>query len=136
MTTESILLIEDDLNLRQSIALILQRAGYVISTTDRVYTALGMIQSANYHLLIADNNVPDIKTVLFPKVMDLYPSLSIIILTDQSISWMDKDGKQSSAHYLLKPVAPERLLDSVRQILGKNGDSNQYSLNDHPIISN
>ena len=48
MSTQLIILVEDDLNLRQSSALILQRDGYLITTTDCVYKALDIIKSGNY----------------------------------------------------------------------------------------
>jgi len=61
MSTQLIILIEDDLNLRQSIALILQRDGYLITTTDCVYKALDIIKSGNYQLIISDFNMPETK---------------------------------------------------------------------------
>ncbi len=36
MSPKLIILVEDDSNLRQSIALILQRAGYLVTTTESV----------------------------------------------------------------------------------------------------
>ena len=135
MSPKFIILVEDDMNLRQSFALILQRVGYFVTATDSVNSAMDMIQSGKYHLIIVDVNMPETRNVLIPNVLGIYPYLSIVILTDQSIYELEKEDKLLSAHYLIKPVAPERLLDSVRQILGKNSHSNQYSLNDQPIIN-
>jgi len=135
MSPKFIILVEDDMNLRHSFALILQRVGYFVTATDSVNSAMDMIQSGKYHLIIVDVNMPETRNVLIPNVLGIYPYLSIVILTDQSIYELEKEDKLLSAHYLIKPVAPERLLDSVRQILGKNSHSNQYSLNDQPIIN-
>jgi DNA-binding NtrC family response regulator len=124
MSPKLIILVEDDVNLRQSIALILQRAGYLVTATDCIYKAIDIIQSRAYNLIISDINIPETRNVLLPKVLGIYPYLSIVILTDQSISEMEKEDKLLSAHYLVKPIAPERLLDCVGTILGKKSNSN------------
>ena len=117
MDQKLIILVEDDLNLRQSIALILQRDGYLVTATDCVYKALDIIQSGNCQLLISDFNMPETKKVLLPKVHENYPNLFNVILTDQSLPEIDKEDKQLRDQYLIKPIAPERLLDCVGKIL-------------------
>jgi two-component system, NtrC family, response regulator HydG len=125
MSHKLIILVEDDLNLRQSIALILQRAGYFVTATDCAIKAMNIIQSGSYQLIIADVNMPDTRKKLLPKVLSMYPNLSIVILTDQSSSEIDKEDKLTSAHYLIKPIAPERLLDCVGTIVGKRINADQ-----------
>lgn len=120
MSPKLIVLVEDDINLRQSIALILQRAGYFVTATDCVKTAMNIIQSGHYHMIIADVNMPDTRRVLLPKILGTHPLLSIVILTDQSSAEIEKGEKLLSAHYLVKPIAPERLIDCVGTLLGKN----------------
>jgi len=132
MSSELIILVEEDVNLRQSIALILQRAGYLVTATDCVYKAMDIIHSAKYQLIISDLNQPDTKNVLLPKVLGIYPYLSIVILTDQSITELEKEDKLLSAQYLVKPIAPERLLDCVGAILGKRSNPNHNKLSDIP----
>ncbi len=127
MSPALIILIENDPNLRHSIALILQRAGYSVTTTDRVNEAFELIQSGNYRLLISDINIPDTKNVLLPKVRHVFPDLPIVILTDQSSAEIEYERMQFSAQYLVKPVAPERLLDSIGSILGRKNSSNHHS---------
>jgi DNA-binding NtrC family response regulator len=119
-----IVLVEDDMNLRQSIALILQRAGYCVNATECAYKAMDIIHSGNYQLVITDINIPETRTMLLPKVLGEYPNLSIVILTDQSSSEIEKEDKLLSAHYLIKPIAPERLLDCVGTIIGKSNNVN------------
>lgn len=126
MSPKLIILVENDINLRQSIALILQRAGYLVTATDCVFKAMNIIQSSNFHMIIADINIPETQEVLFPKVLGMYPELSLVILTDQSSSEIEKEGKLLIAHYLSKPIAPERLLDCVGTIMGKYVNSNPH----------
>jgi DNA-binding NtrC family response regulator len=124
MRPKRILLIEDDINLCQSLKLILQRAGYIVSTTDCVTTAINIIQNGNYYLIIADINMPETNNLLLPQVLGSYPHLSIVILTDQSALEIEKRNMLLSAHYLIKPIAPERLIDCVGTLIGKNNHIN------------
>ena len=84
-------------------------------------------------MLITDINMPDARNILIPKILGTHPFLSIVILTDQSLSEIDKENKLLSAHYVIKPVAPERLLDYVETIIGKNNNSNHDNLSKLPI---
>ena len=129
MSPKLIILIEDDVNLRQSIALVLQRAGYLVTATDCVYMAMGFIQSRKYNLIIMDNNIPETRKVLLPNVLGISPYLSIVVLTDQSSLESEGEDKLLSAHYLIKPIAPERLLDCVWTILGKQINYNEEAKN-------
>ena len=119
MSSNSIVLVEDDLNLRNSIALILQRAGYFVTTTDCVSKAMDIIKAGNYQLVIADINMAETRKILLPNILMMKPRIAIVILTDQSIPEIEKSDKLHRTHYLAKPIAPERLLDCVGTILGK-----------------
>ncbi len=119
MSPRSILLFENDINLRQSIALILQRAGYIVSTSDYTSKVLELLHNKDFHLLIADVSSPETSSDLLPKVLKFFPYLPIVILTDQSSAEAEMESRLFSAYYLIKPVAPERLLDYVGSILGR-----------------
>jgi two-component system, chemotaxis family, chemotaxis protein CheY len=117
MSPKLILLVEDDQNLRQSITLILQRAGYLVTETDCAYKAMDLLQSRKYHLVITDINIPDIKSIFLPRALGIFPYVAIVILTDQLMQESENEGRMLSGHYLVKPIAPERLLDCVNTIL-------------------
>ncbi len=123
MNPKLIILVENDVNLRQSIALILQRAGYLVTATECVYKALELVPSGKYNLLISDVNIPETTDVLLPKIHTEYPQLPVVILTDQSDAEAAMESKLLSAHYIVKPVAPERLLDSVGSILSQKNNA-------------
>ena len=118
MSRKLIILIENDANLRQSLTLILQRAGYLVTATDDVCEALDLLQCVDCQLLISDINVPATSQVLLPMILKLHPLLAVLILSDLSSTETEAASKQFGAHYLVKPIAPQHLVDSVRSILG------------------
>ena len=132
MSPKLIILVENDCNLRQSIALILQRAGYLVITTDCVHEAMDQLSRSHYNLVISDFNIPETRDILLPTLPREYPNLPIVVLTDQSSAEVERERKLSSAHFLLKPVAPERLLDSVGSIL-INSNNPDHTVN-HSVL--
>jgi DNA-binding NtrC family response regulator len=117
MTLKFILLVEEDHNLRQSIALILQRAGYLVTATGIVRDAQEQIKSRKYHLVILDTLMPETYQCLLPKVLVSYPYLSVLILTNKLQSETESEEHLLSAQYLQKPIDPERLLDCVSRMI-------------------
>ncbi len=120
MSSILIILVENDSNLRQSISLLLQRAGYFVTATDCVYHAMDILQSGRYQLVITDTNTPETQNVLLPKLLINYPRVSVVVMTDQPLSEAEKEGEEEQAHYLIKPIAPERLLDCVGTIISSS----------------
>jgi two-component system phosphoglycerate transport system response regulator PgtA len=125
MDAKSIVLVEDDMNLRQSIMLMLQRAGYFVSATDNIYNALDLIRFGEYMLIITDMNMPGTSGILLPDIQGNFPYISILVLTDHSSADYEKEGELFNAHYLVKPIAPERLLNFIEVILGNHNYSSR-----------
>jgi DNA-binding NtrC family response regulator len=119
MVDNTILLIEDDFNLRQSFTLILRRAGYKVTPADCINTAMDLMRCTKYTLVITDLNMAETTRVLIPRIIQGYPTLPLVILTDQSIAEIEKEVNFQDAQYLIKPVAPERLLDCIERYSDK-----------------
>ena len=119
MSGKNIIIYKNDINLRQSFALILKRAGYKIVTTDNVNKAVELIKSKQYQLVISDTDVPDTRSILLPKIQDLKEPILAVIFTDKAISIINQERQSTNIHYLEKPVAPERLLELVDGVISQ-----------------
>ena len=124
MGSDNIILVEDDVNLRHTIALILQRAGYLVTVTDNLSAAMDLIRPKGYKLIIADNNMPETRKILRSKTFAKYPSLSILIMCEHPHSEVNGSDQFASTHYVVKPVAPQHLLEQVALILNETTSSN------------
>jgi DNA-binding response OmpR family regulator len=119
MTSRLIALVEYDNNLRQSIALILFRAGYGVTSMDCFSKIDEILPTDNYQLIIADINLPGFHKSQLNKMLEQYPAVPAMILTDQLPLEDEEDRKQFRAHYLIKPIDPEVLLAKVDIVLKK-----------------
>jgi len=124
MITKSILIIDNDLNLRLSMALVLRRANYRVDTAGSASEALADLESSHYDLIIIDILMPDESSILLPRLLELYPGLSILVLTSQTSPQTRSETIHAGFHSrLTKPVTPETLLKQVKSILEKKPSS-------------
>src|SRR4030042_6835030 len=118
-TNPSIVIIDDEPNLRRSLGLILQRAGYNITTAPNAAEAIHLLQAGAFDLTFLDIKLPDQNGIqLLPKIRELYPEMPILILTahatlDTAIGAV----RLGARDYLLKPIDPETILNRVHALL-------------------
>ncbi len=115
---KKILIVDSDLNLRLSLALVLKSAGYLVTTLGEACEAAARLGTENYNLVILDILDMDNKMKLLPMILQQYPTLSVLVFTAQ---WSPETAAEIeqmgiSAH-LEKPVNPDSLLDCVKSIL-------------------
>jgi len=120
-TNHSILIIDDEPNLRRSLGLILQRAGYVVTTASNAAEAIQLLHAGAYDLTFLDIKLPDQNGIqLLPQIKDLYPEMPILILTAHATLDTAIGAVRSGARdYLLKPIDPENILSRVENILSE-----------------
>lgn len=122
MTTNStILIIDDEPNLRRSLALILQQSGYSVTTAANAREALQNLQAGAYDLAFLDLKLPDRNGMdLLPELRRLYPDMPILILTAHATLETAMEAvRQGARDYLLKPVVPQHILTRVAEVLAE-----------------
>ncbi len=120
-TINSILVIDDEANLRQTLTTILQRAGYQVSSAKNGDEACQFLRTGPYGLVFLDLKMPGTDGLtLLPEFRQMYPQMPIFILTAHAtINSAIKAVKEGARDYLLKPVDPEQLLERVRNIFSE-----------------
>ncbi len=118
-TSHSILIIDDEPNLRRSLGLILQRAGYSVTTASNAAEAIQLLQAGAYDLTFLDIKLPDQNGIqLLPKLRELYADMPVLILTAHAtLDTAIEAVRLGARDYLLKPIDPENILNRVGAIL-------------------
>jgi DNA-binding response OmpR family regulator len=120
-SAHTILIIDDEPNLRRSLALILQRAGYAVTTADNAAQVHQCLEAGAYDLVFLDLKMPDINGLdLLPQIRARYAEMPVLILTahatlDSAIEAVRKGARD----YLLKPIDPEVILCRVSEVLAE-----------------
>jgi DNA-binding response OmpR family regulator len=119
VANERILLIDDDKNIRQTLAIVLQEEGYIVDTAETGKEAVEKSYSNFYNLAIVDWRLPDIEgTVLITQLKETTPKMAKIMLTGYpSMNNAIEAVNQHADAFLVKPVDVEELLKKIRELL-------------------
>lgn len=125
----AILIVDDDTGIRTTLAAILEGEGYVVETAKDGSEGIEKSEKRVFDLALVDMRLPDMMgTDLLERLKERTPKTQKIILTgypsmQNAISSVNKgaDG------YLLKPVDPEIILQTVRKHIQKRGNETKFS---------
>ena len=126
----TILIIDDELDMLRSIAEVLEREGFEVSTADGGPKGLKQLRENVYDIVITDLRMPEVdgETIL-SRALELYPDIVVIMMTGYaSIETAVKTMKMGAFHYLAKPFKPMELTILVRKAIEqkKLRDENRY----------
>jgi DNA-binding NtrC family response regulator len=119
MSNAAILIVDDDANLRSTMAAILRRAGYIVGTAPGAAEALECLEAQPYDLVFLDLRMPDVGGMdILPEIHTKWPELPILILT--AIISLEKAAcaiDLGARGYMLKPIEPAVILNRVADII-------------------
>lgn len=122
--TDHILIVEDEINLRNTLALNLELEQYQVSAIGNGKEALSFFKSnySSIHLVVLDVMLPDINGFdLCKEFKSIHPQIPVIFLTAKNQTSDKISGLRLGADdYLSKPFDLEELLLRISNILKRN----------------
>lgn len=117
-----ILIIDDEASLRQTLARILQRAGYEVTTAANGEEGLKLVSGQSYDLVYSDIRMPDMGGLdLLKTVHAKFPDLPVILFTAQpDLNSAVEAVRSGATDYLLKPLKPQAVIDRTKAVLEKS----------------
>jgi two-component system, OmpR family, alkaline phosphatase synthesis response regulator PhoP len=114
-----ILIIDDEASLRQTLARILQRAGFEVTTAVNGKDGLALISEQLFDLIYLDIRMPDVSGLdLLKTIHEKSPELPIILFTAQpDVNSAVEALRRGATDYLLKPLNPQTVIDRTKSIL-------------------
>ena len=118
---QKILIVEDNPDLSQLLALYLSNAGYEISRARNLAEGISKALTERPDLIITDLHLPDMTAVDATVILKQDPATSdipILLLTATAFGeWKTKAVKAGVAKYLIKPISRPDLTEAVRTLL-------------------
>ena len=119
--TQKILIVEDNPDLSQLLALYLSNAGYEISLARNLAEGISKALAERPDLIITDLYLPDMNAVDATVILKQDPAtygIPIVVLTVMTVgAWKTKALKAGAAKYLIKPISPPELTEVVRTLI-------------------
>jgi two-component system chemotaxis response regulator CheY len=118
---KSILIVDDSMSLRQTLAISLRSAGYEVTEAVDGEDALGKLDGRKYNLIISDVNMPNLDGISFvkqAKALPAYRFTTVLMLTTEGDEKKKQEGKAAGVKaWVVKPFQPPMLLDAVAKLV-------------------
>lgn len=134
----SILVVDDDLNLQKYVKEFLSENNYIVTPATGGITALELVDKTRPDLVVLDLSLPDIKgESVFMEIKKKYPDLPIIILTGTGKTQdMVNLLNLGADDYISKPFVADEFLARIKARLRKEPLGDLDILQIHDLILN
>ncbi len=118
-----IMVVDDELIVRESLSGWLKMDGYQVDTAASAQEALDLLQKSHYNIMFLDNKMPGMDGLdLLDKLKEEEPDMAVVMITAYgSIDGAIRAMKQGAYDYLLKPFDPNEVGILVQKIVDYQG---------------
>ena len=122
----NILIVDDDIGVRNMLSSVLYDGGYLIKSVENGKKAIKACEESPFDVALIDIELPDMKgTELLNRLKKLQPKMIMIIVTGHpSIENAMKAVNEKADGYVLKPVEVTELLKMIERLLTER--TNEY----------
>ena len=115
-----ILTVDDEASIRLTLAAMLRRAGYDVTSAESGEEAVALLGRQGFDLLLVDLKMPgDSGLALVPKLGALASEMRIVVLTGYaSVTTAVEAIKLGATHYLAKPVDADAVVAAFGRVEG------------------
>jgi len=125
----SILIVEDDASIRETLSTILQQKGYNTDTAKNGQEAIQKSKAKFFNMALLDIKLPDIEgTKLLTTMHENLPKMIKIMITGYpSLENAVEALNLGADAYIIKPVKPEKLLTLIEEKLEKHSQAEKMT---------
>ena len=125
----SILIVEDDANIRETLSTILQQKGYKTDTAKNGQEAIQKSKAKFFNMVLLDIKLPDMEgTKLLTTMHKDQPKMMKIMITGYpSVENAVEALNRGADAYIIKPVKPEKLLALIEEKLEKQSQAEKMT---------
>lgn len=114
-----LLVVDDELNIRSPLVLMLNSFGYSVDEAASGQEALNLLSLSSYDLMLLDLRLPDLDGItVMHNARQLYPDLLIVIMTGcPTLESAIEALRLKAANYLSKPISMTEIAEAITQAL-------------------
>jgi DNA-binding response OmpR family regulator len=116
-----ILIIDDEAGLRQTMARILLRAGFEVTTAASGKESLALLNEHSFDMVYLDIRMPDMNGLdVLKTIHTRFPDVPVILFTAQPDLHSAVEAlRRGALDYLMKPLKPETVIERTRDIISE-----------------
>lgn len=125
-----ILVVDDELSMREFLSILLEREGYDVSVAGSAEEALRTMESALFDLVLSDVNMPGLSGIdLLARIKEKSPETAVLMLTAFSAAEQAVEAMKLGAYdYICKPFKNEEIKQLIKNALEKQGLKRENTL--------
>ena len=118
MRAQSILVVDDESDMRMALSHALSRSGYSVETASSGFEALEKFKSEQFSMVITDLKMPEMSGMeVLDEIKKLSPQIPVIMITAYgTINNAVEAMKEGASDYILKPFSSETLDAAVKKV--------------------
>ncbi|MCD7710266.1 MAG: PglZ domain-containing protein [Porphyromonadaceae bacterium] len=119
MKSETILWVDDEIDLLKPHILFLRQRGYEVVTVSNGRDAIDRVETDHFDLIFLDENMPGLSGLeTLDRIKEIVPQTPVIMITkSEEEDIMNQAIGNKIADYLIKPVNPSQILLSIKKNL-------------------
>ena len=119
----NILIVDDELSMREFLAILLEREGYTVTSAGSAEEALSLLSSSLFDLVISDVQMPGLGGIeLLGRIKTMTPETAVLMITAFSEAEQAVEAMKLGAYdYIAKPFKIEEIKLLVKNALEKQG---------------
>lgn len=132
MNKYSILVVDDEENVRNLLKKVLKKEGYNVYTGDSYEEALRVIDTADIDLVITDLRMPGLSGIeLLKKIKEIDSFIKVVLITAYAtVETAIEALKIGASDYILKPFDIYEIVDNIKKILDMQGRESINTIKD------
>ncbi|MBT0664556.1 sigma-54 dependent transcriptional regulator [Geobacter pelophilus] len=121
MEQSRVLVVDDELSMREFLAILLEREGYLAEQAGSAEEALKLLESGSFELVISDVSMPGLSGLeLLERIKQLTPETAVLLITAYTTAEQAVEAMKLGAYdYIAKPFKVEEIKVLVRNALEK-----------------
>jgi DNA-binding response OmpR family regulator len=122
-----ILVIDDEASLRKTLARILHRAGFEVTTVENAEQGIAFLKTTNFDLIFTDLRMPGMAGLEALKIIHAnHPSIPVVLFTAQpDVNSAVEALRHGAIDYMLKPLKPEIIIERAKAIISNQQRENR-----------
>ncbi|MCL2760969.1 MAG: sigma-54 dependent transcriptional regulator [Desulfuromonadales bacterium] len=138
MKANNILIVDDELSMREFLSIFLEREGYIVKTAENAEVALTLLNKSKFDLVISDVNMPGLDGIaLLERIKKEFPDTAVLMVTAFSTTEQAVEAMKHGAYdYISKPFKVEEIKILVKNAIEKQKLVRENSALKQQVVQN